>query len=606
MKRPRSKQSQNSGDESGNDGKKGKTGKKQSKKQCQSTLEGYVSQKPTHGERMSSLSEIEIVNNEVFNETTRSDLRGQERQEVVEKKHPEVGKANKQAKEKASYDGNSIEKDIVDSKEKDNFDKASIREKAGSETDGSETGCSEDSDDSGEDENEDEDEEAQYETGDESNQIGDDIGDDSIPQKVQSHKSTVRSSSAVNKDKVTDEWDAITPATQHSIRAADSSVDSSVKEATSKIFEQLDCQSQMLCKILEIQEDMRRSMANQGASIKSLEERVTALEVSKEHSLGRSPAEVREHSDIIQNLEEQVNNLERKQRERNLRLVGLRESLGEDCKQIIEDILRNELNMNARVEVAHRTGRKNEDMPRHMIFRVDSIQDKIDILKRQKSALQKYGFFIVEDLTRKDYKKKQAFSSQIASAKRRGQRWQFKRGRLYIDGEEVFLSDEQARNPGMRFNARNKSTQEEEILKDSDVEEKSSISAAPGPYYTRDSHEREFLQRPTQLPPSSPPRTLPKQQRLHGHDSRTWTKSQRNHHSSRTTRIQDTPRRARQPVTTPPRFQQNSAPHHVSTKTQHDKSGQPEQITIQAEVYDPPTGTAYHQPMECNDTSQRQ
>ena len=146
---------------------------------------------------------------------------------------------------------------------------------------------------------------------------------------------------------------------------------------------------------------------------------------------------------MIGRLEDQVNQLDRKQRERNLRLIGVQERYGEDCRRIVGQIVFDELNVDTPIETAYRTGRRSDGPPRHIIFQVGSLQDKIDILKRQRKALRSAGYFIVDDLTQKDYVKKRAFKDQIDTARRQGKRWQFRNGRLFVEGKEQHLDNHQ-------------------------------------------------------------------------------------------------------------------------------------------------------------------
>ena len=100
-------------------------------------------------------------------------------------------------------------------------------------------------------------------------------------------------------------------------------------------------------------------------------------------------------------MSEQMNRLERKQRERNLPRIGYKERSGENCKDIVSNIAYEQLRVEAYIEVAHRTGKKR-DTPRHIIFTVNSVHEKSDILKAQRYHLREKGYFITEELTRKD------------------------------------------------------------------------------------------------------------------------------------------------------------------------------------------------------------
>ena len=70
------------------------------------------------------------------------------------------------------------------------------------------------------------------------------------------------------------DFDRICPATQPD--PVDNDLHPS--DVVHQIFHQLESQSSLLLQMLESQEEMRKAMANQNASIKNLEERVTSLE----------------------------------------------------------------------------------------------------------------------------------------------------------------------------------------------------------------------------------------------------------------------------------------------------------------------------------------
>jgi len=140
--------------------------------------------------------------------------------------------------------------------------------------------------------------------------------------------------------------------------------------------------------------------------------------------------------DVISRLTQKINSMERKQRERNVRLIGVAEQRGEDCHQLVTRILNLDLNMNPVVEVAHRTGRLTQ-RPRHIIFRVGYVNDKIEILSRQFQALRNKPYFLVEDLTKMDYETKKSLKPEMDRARREGKRFRFINGSLQIEGENV-------------------------------------------------------------------------------------------------------------------------------------------------------------------------
>lgn len=126
--------------------------------------------------------------------------------------------------------------------------------------------------------------------------------------------------------------------------------------------------------------------------------------------------------------------MERKQRERNLRLVGIHENNGENCESIIQGVL-SEMNFGpVAIEVAHRTGRRGNQQPRHIIFRTVKLQDKFHILKMQREGLRDRPYFFSIDLTAQDYREKMRLQPEIERAKREGSRWQFSEaGRPFVE-----------------------------------------------------------------------------------------------------------------------------------------------------------------------------
>ena len=170
---------------------------------------------------------------------------------------------------------------------------------------------------------------------------------------------------------------------------------------------------------------INQRISQQAASIHDLEQRVVSLETSEPNG----------QIEKLQRLEKHVNYLERKQRERNIRLIGIPESQYENCYDIVVSIIQ-ELQVYADVEVAHRTGRSGQQ-PRHIIARVTSVQGKLDILRAQKHFLKNKAYFFVEDLTKKDYETKRALKPVIDKARYEGKRCRFRDGKLYVNGEHL-------------------------------------------------------------------------------------------------------------------------------------------------------------------------
>ena len=207
---------------------------------------------------------------------------------------------------------------------------------------------------------------------------------------------------------------------------------------------QLDSHGSLLKQILDNQQQMQSNISkldahlcsiNQritehAASIHDLEQRVVRLEANEPSSQVGSQVEK------LHSLEDRLNFMERKQRERNIRLIGIPENQYENCYDIVLNLTQ-ELQLYVNVEVAHRTGRPGQQRPRHIIARVSSVQEKLDILRAQKHFLKHKAYFFVEDLTKKDYESKRALKPVIDKARHEGKRWRFTDGKLYVDGERI-------------------------------------------------------------------------------------------------------------------------------------------------------------------------
>ena len=219
--------------------------------------------------------------------------------------------------------------------------------------------------------------------------------------------------------------------------------DQAVDNMAAQLQQQMRTQETLLQQILDNQQQAQNSLADIEAHLKNLDssvvqhasslnlldKRVSALENNRQSAQASN-------SDVTQ-LAEQLNRIERKQRERNLRLIGIGEKYRENCIDIVCQIIYEELRVDAVVEVAHRTGKKDQG-PRHIILRVGTVQQKLDILMAQRRN-HGSGYFFTEDYTHKDYAMKRAFKPQIDRAREENRRWRYKNGSLYIDGREVQL-----------------------------------------------------------------------------------------------------------------------------------------------------------------------
>jgi len=237
-------------------------------------------------------------------------------------------------------------------------------------------------------------------------------------------------------DEAIDSCDSGTQSLQHA------SVMPDLSSAIQSVSEELKSHRSLLHQILDHQDTFKKSMetferriTDQNKHITDLENRMVVLEKYKTDAPQHSNA-----SDMAF-LEEEINRLERKQRERNIRVIGVQEQYRENCMQIVENIVQGQLRVNAKIEVAHRTGPNNEPR-RHIIARVSSVQEKIDIFKAQRYSGTFPNVVFTDDLTSRDYKRKRAYKPQIDQARRDKKRWQFRNGWLFIEGQRIELNNQ--------------------------------------------------------------------------------------------------------------------------------------------------------------------
>ncbi len=216
-----------------------------------------------------------------------------------------------------------------------------------------------------------------------------------------------------------------------------------LKALMQKMINKQDSLSLQLSNVVTQISLLNKTVAEQGDSLAYLHDEVQEIKddmgVMKEeqnqlkHRMTISSSE--QYMEEVHSLRLGVQNLERKARERNARIVGYKEEHGENCNKIVEYIIHNKLGCRAVVELAHRTGRRDTGRPRHILFRVSSAQDKWQILKNQRMALNGQGYYIIDDLTKADMDTKKRLQPVIQQARDKGQKWQFKNGQLIVNGQ---------------------------------------------------------------------------------------------------------------------------------------------------------------------------
>ena len=106
----------------------------------------------------------------------------------------------------------------------------------------------------------------------------------------------------------------------------------------------------------------------------------------------------------------------------------------EDCIKIAETKLREYFGINSKVERAHRDGRKVVGKPRHLLVKLLSYRDKVEVMATARDVLKNENFFIVDDLTKADLNEKRKWASEVKELYKKGTKLRFYAGRWRLRG----------------------------------------------------------------------------------------------------------------------------------------------------------------------------
>ena len=144
-------------------------------------------------------------------------------------------------------------------------------------------------------------------------------------------------------------------------------------------------------------------------------------------------------------LRNRMENLERYSRDFNIRVIGVIEEEGEDCMAIVLNILTllGFEDASGEIENAHRTGKKGDDKPRHIIVNLYSRPFKRSLLrvakkkKKQKKKDTLSGIRLVEDFIPGDFELRKKALPLMKKFFEEGKRVRFTKGKLLVDGKEI-------------------------------------------------------------------------------------------------------------------------------------------------------------------------
>jgi len=150
--------------------------------------------------------------------------------------------------------------------------------------------------------------------------------------------------------------------------------------------------------------DMNLRIDNLDSSAQNTGVRVEKCEELSEQ-LSRTHRQIRDMSDKMATLTNNVNNLEQYTRKSNIRIFGVKEEEHENCSEKVVAILREKLNVDLQtddIDATHRIGRKNvtgeKNRTRPIIVRLLRRFTKSTIMKN-KNKLKGSGISMFDDLT---------------------------------------------------------------------------------------------------------------------------------------------------------------------------------------------------------------
>ena len=100
--------------------------------------------------------------------------------------------------------------------------------------------------------------------------------------------------------------------------------------------------------------------------------------------------------------------------------------------QKIHDILANQLNLEPKLENAHRAGPRSDSKPRAIICKFVCRPERYKVIRKKRDL--KDGVWVTEDLIWEDREKKKKLKEVMKEAFETGKKPRFYRGKLCIDG----------------------------------------------------------------------------------------------------------------------------------------------------------------------------
>ena len=138
---------------------------------------------------------------------------------------------------------------------------------------------------------------------------------------------------------------------------------------------------------------------------------------------------VQSHTMQINQMHERLLSLERYSREHNLRFHNIEESAGEDCLQKIQDIQATQLNLEPKLENAHRAGPRSDAKPSAIFCKFVYRPERYKVIRKKRDLSDRVG--ITEDLIWEDREKKKKLKDMMKEVFESGKKPRFHRRKLY-------------------------------------------------------------------------------------------------------------------------------------------------------------------------------
>ena len=140
-------------------------------------------------------------------------------------------------------------------------------------------------------------------------------------------------------------------------------------------------------------EGQRQLEAQLGASIEFNSERISGLEKAKEvteNNVKDLHVRVFALQEQLDRQQADINKQERFSRRNHFRVVGVKETEGESCFDIIKNILVDKFGWDGapQIERAHRDGLRKNGRSAHILVKMLSYQDTVRVLKARRTAME--------------------------------------------------------------------------------------------------------------------------------------------------------------------------------------------------------------------------